>query len=76
MVYSLKKVTILTAVNHTGDSYGASVAYADTEDLPEMLHTGHSAATGPSDSGSMPSISVGYEEDPEASGKKILLSIL
>jgi len=59
-------------LTYTADSYGASVTYANTES--SGADTTYWALNGywtPSDSGSMPSISVGYEMgDPEAAGAK------
>ena len=60
-------------LTYTGDSYGASVTYADTEDATNGDFT-YWALNGywtPSDSASVPSVSVGYEVgDPEAAGAK------
>ena len=60
-------------LTYTGDSYGASVTYADTEDATagDVTYWALNGYWTPSDSGSMPSISVGYEVgDPEAAGEK------
>ena len=59
-------------LTYTGDSYGASVTYANIEtsgaDTTYWALNGYWA---PSDSGSFPSISVGYETgDPETAGAK------
>ena len=69
-------------LTYTADSYGASVTYANVETVTSA--TDNTAAAGsdvsywglngywtPSESGSMPSVSVGYEVgDPEAAGAK------
>ena len=59
-------------LTYTGDSYGASVTYANIE--TSGADTAYWALNGywtPSDSGSMPSVSVGYEVgDPETTGAK------
>jgi len=59
-------------LSYAADSYGASVTYANTES--SGADTTYWALNGywtPSDSGSVPSVSVGYEVgDPEASGAK------
>ena len=59
-------------LTYTGDSYGASATYANIES--SGVDTTYWALNGywtPSDSGSMPSISVGYETgDPETAGQK------
>jgi len=60
-------------LTYTGDSYGASVTYADTEDATagDVTYWALNGYWTPSDSGSIPSISVGYEVgDPEAAGEK------
>ena len=60
-------------LSYAADSYGASVTYADTEDATagDVTYWALNGYWTPSDSGSMPSISVGYEVgDPEASGAK------
>jgi len=59
-------------LTYTGDSYGASATYANIE--TSGVDTTYWALNGywtPSDSGSMPSVSVGYETgDPETAGAK------
>ena len=59
-------------LTYNGDSFGASVTYANTESSGS--DTSYWAMNGywtPSESGSLPSVSVGYEVgDPEASGAK------
>ena len=59
-------------LTYTADSYGASVTYANIE--TSGVDTTYWALNGywtPSDSGSMPSVSVGYEVgDPETAGAK------
>ncbi len=66
-------------LTYTGDAYGASVTYANIETTTESapfayLDTTYWAFNGywtPSESGSVPSVSVGYEMgDPEKSGEK------
>ena len=58
-------------LTYTADSYGASVTYALVEgaSTTDVTYWGLNGYWAPSESGSMPSISVGYEMgDPEASG--------
>ena len=67
-------------LTYTGDSYGASVTYASVETVTsttdstakageDVTYWGLNGYWTPSDSGSMPSVSVGYEMgDPEKAG--------
>ena len=58
-------------LTYTADSYGASVTYALIEGASstDVTYWGLNGYWTPSESGSMPSVSVGYEMgDPEASG--------
>jgi len=67
-------------LTYTADSYGASVTYANIEsvdtnlaivDGEDVTYWGLNGYWTPSESGSLPSISVGYEMgDPEKSGEK------
>ena len=67
-------------LTYTADSYGASVTYANIESVDansaviageDVTYWGLNGYWTPSESGSMPSISVGYEMgDPEKSGAK------
>ena len=67
-------------LTYTADSYGASVTYANIESVntssvvvagEDVTYWGLNGYWTPSESGSMPSVSVGYEMgDPEKSGAK------
>ena len=67
-------------LTYTADSYGASITYANIESvdansavvaIDDVAYVGLNGYWTPSESGSMPSISVGYEMgDPEKVGKK------
>jgi hypothetical protein len=48
-------------VSYAADSYGASVTYANVEGNDDTVYWGLNGYWTPSDSGSMPSVSVGYE---------------
>ena len=48
-------------VSYAADSYGASVTYANVESTDDTVYWGLNGYWTPSDSGSMPSLSVGYE---------------
>nr|WP_075487406.1 carbohydrate porin [Prochlorococcus marinus] len=59
-------------LSYSGDSYGASVTYANTESSgSDTSYWAMNAYFSPSESGNVPSISVGYEVgDPEAANAK------
>ena len=48
-------------ISYAADSYGASVTYANVEGTDDTVYWGLNGYWTPSDSGSMPSVSVGYE---------------
>ena len=48
-------------LSYAADSYGASVTYANVEGTDDTIYWGLNGYWTPSDSGSVPSISVGYE---------------
>ena len=48
-------------LSYAADSYGASVTYANVEGTDDTVYWGLNGYWTPSDSGSMPSVSVGYE---------------